>query len=100
MKQLDPYTFGDGAADVTLAKLLNENNDENMAGYVSKMLGNMSSVAKSVATLPQKRRALFYTVLRKYYLEKTDNPCLKGASKDIQTYLKNCIVKRLKKIIL
>lgn len=97
---LDKNTFGDSPAEITLSKILNELGDKKVASYASRLLINITSVANEMHPETPRLAKFVYSLLRDYSFKKVDDSVHFQGNPEISTYLKNCITKRLRKILL
>jgi hypothetical protein len=97
--QLDNFTFGDSAAEITLAKILTERGDQKAASYASRLLAFISKRWKSVKIAEPGTRKYLYGLVRADVFQKIDSSIHFIGKPDIRTYLKNAATKRLRKFI-
>lgn len=94
---IEKFTFGEGKAEQTLAKILNERDNYSLTSLASRILEKSSVLAKSLKETDTKTQKNFYHILREH-LEKHIEKHVQDT--EVKSYLKNVVTKRLRSILL
>lgn len=96
---LDKNTYGSSKAEVTLVELLNKLNNKKISSYAGRLLESITHKVNNVRCKDAGTEKFLYLLLRKYYFGLITNSKHFKEYPKIITFMKNCAVKRLKKIL-
>lgn len=96
---LEIHTYGDSAANETLVKVLNEEDDPRLVVYVSNMLGKLNKHLKNVEVKDNKDGSnnWLYKILKGEYLRHIEEGHYSNLYPTVKSYLSNSVVKTLRK---
>src|SRR5258708_2940486 len=97
-KPIDANTYGDSKAEIVLTKMLKEIDNPGLKKFVGKLLSSCSKHLKNIKFEDQYlgTRGFLLTVLIKSYVDYVDNSWITKDYPQITSYVKNCVMKRLK----
>lgn len=96
---MEQYTFGNSPAEKTLVKILTELDDKALTSYVARILEYIPVIIKNIECKNKITKKKMYLLLRKDVFTKIDKSIVIQRHPEISSYVKNCAVKRLRKIL-
>lgn len=95
---LDPNTFGDSKAEITLAAILTKENNPGLARKVGKLLSTYATHLKNI-TFEDKylgTKNWLADRIRIEMIREVDASWIARDYPEVTTYLKNCLIKKIK----
>lgn len=98
-QRLDKNTYGDSKAETDLVKIINKLDNKKISSYSGKLLTNTTNKINSIECKDIGTKKFLYLLLRKYFFDLIDKSKQFQNHQEIKSYMKNCITKRLRKIL-
>ncbi len=100
---IDKNTYGKNPAEESLAKILSEINKPQLTAYVGKKLANVNILVKSIKDIPKHDKldipGYLYTLLKRDFFADIESSQHIQENAEIESYVKNCVVIRLKELV-